>query len=298
MDEIESVISKVLLMDSKYTSELLATIKNFDSVDKDLNDTSLLFILNEIVKTKKVEKEVKIIDPLMIRLLVREETAEVNFYKSKLEGNTKYKRNPLNNIGSYKDLEEYKLIVLPVHSGSLESVYPKKEGVICSRHWSVLVYFTNMNVIMHYDSLKGINNGPASYLVYLLSKHTEGFIKDDTRVYSPDFIPIQDNVWQCGYVVTMIISELINIKKLNFFKYLPLTKGQVKSNISSSQNCLNYIEKIRKYYRNKHVQIDTNFLGRGVETLVVGKRKLHDDTDSNEDKSVKKGKKRVYIIDD
>jgi hypothetical protein len=209
-------------MTTEYKLQLNSTLRNIEGNQDELNDTSIIFIMNMLLDLKDARTYVKVIDPLSIYLFVDQERLNrANRNRSKRDT---YSRNPIAKIVDAQDLEDYELIVIPVHSGTLDTL---KDGSPLNKtqHWSLLAYFTKLNIILHYDSCRGSNNEHAALLVSLLSRYAHNFIRDDTEVYTPDFMPTQDSFWQCGYVVILTVSEIISKKKANKLKeVVPLTE--------------------------------------------------------------------------
>ena len=84
-----------------------------------------------------------------------------------------------------------------------------------NNHWSLLCSFRHPEVdtgrktdLVHYDSLAGYNRFKCDEALRILQKY-EVLPESDTY-YVPDFMPIQSDVWECGYYPLLFTAILLN----------------------------------------------------------------------------------------
>jgi hypothetical protein len=229
----------------------------------------------------KVEEKVYVIDPLSIGYFTDKE-------KLRRDNNRQISKK----IASSDHLS-YDLIFIPVHSETIKKALDIKPDLLNHGHWSIMVYFTRRNIILHYDSIRGCNAEYAATLVALLFKHTDGFIKKNTRLFDEEgLIPDQDSDWQCGYIVTQVCKRIIERACFNYNSKIrsgitcnivfdDLLEKQISTtdgSISSEIYCVNYKEKIikflemessKEYFPDKNLPSDPR---NGVKGISIGKK--------------------------
>ena len=90
-----------------------------------------------------------------------------------------------------------------------------------NNHWSLLCSFrhptktTTTNparkgdtALVHYDSLAGYNRPKCDEALRILQKY--GILPKTDTYYVPDFMPIQSDVWECGYYPLLFTAILLN----------------------------------------------------------------------------------------
>lgn len=98
------------------------------------------------------------------------------------------------------ELTVKRLVIFPVNNGGI--------------HWSLLVYYRDLDYFIHHDSMKGLNHWEASRLYRAVKEHVRPtsrkrrFYPDEDPVFRPGLTPQQTNGYDCGLYV-MAIAKVI-----------------------------------------------------------------------------------------
>lgn len=120
------------------------------------------------------------------------------------------------------------------------------EGILfciySDEHFSLIFHWKkNENILYHYDSIPNYHKESA-YILKKILKKTNILNITKFKIVTPNFCPLQNSHWECGYFV-YLISEIIISKE----KITPLSKADSKRNIFtfSLNNCLLEFNKIK-----------------------------------------------------
>jgi hypothetical protein len=86
-----------------------------------------------------------------------------------------------------------------------------------SKHWSLVFYCKDPHYIFHYDSMQSMNARLAEEVVAMYKK--KGIIREDIKLIEVVFSPQQEDVWECGYYMILILMIIMQkqepLKPLN-----------------------------------------------------------------------------------
>ncbi len=254
--EIEQILPEKKKIDNNITCDLLEVLKQ-DNIQ--LNDRHI----DQIIQTSILAKSERI---LYISSINIQAALQKNFngVYSEIKENKKRREQVYKDLGIMKgfNMDSKIAIIVVIHGPMTENENFKKNNVYNDSesendkdetqllnkndHWSLFCWISNEIRGFHYDSLNGYNSNRCGEVVCLFKKY-KLIPKMINEFTIPNFMPIQEEFWECGYYVLLFFFILINNSKRALFKHV--SKKQVtvhykksletiRENTGTFRNCL------------------------------------------------------------
>lgn len=198
-------------LDAKRVAEVLSMLK---SANHDLTDETINEIIIRLFDSKLLTKKGVMYIPSinLSNTLSKEYKGEYNKIKNSEERRTRV-RTHLGILKHPDQPREATTIIVVIHGPYTEleqnrkSLYDFDKNSLQNNHWSLLVWYSKGHVAYHYDSLNNYNKNRCIEALRLFKKYTT--VPEELENFLlPEFVPIQTNLYECGYYVLLFLKIL------------------------------------------------------------------------------------------
>lgn len=129
-------------------------------------------------------------------------------------------------------------------------------------HFSLLVYYRKTGELFHYDSLGKYHLSYAWQVAEML--HALSIIGDFGYIEKPNFIPVQEQNWECGYIVYAFARLIFRKRPARPISYRDLT--ELYPDIADAKLCLQLRRELLQFFaarRESEISKRVPYMGNG-----------------------------------